>query len=53
MIGLLWLIRQYTDFLRDVEREAAMRVMTELEELGCSAVRLAAVKSSGIIKCGE
>ena len=53
VIGLLWLIRQYTDFLRDVEREAAMRVMTELEELGCSAVRLAAVKSSGIIKCGE
>ena len=53
VIGLLWLIRQYTDFLRDVEREAAMTVMSELEELGCSAVRLTAVKSSGIIKCGE
>ena len=46
VIGLLWLIRQYTDFLRDLERAG-------LEELDCSAVRLAAVKSSGIIKCGE
>ena len=51
VIGLLWLIRQYTDFLRDLEREAAM--MVRAGQLGCSAVRLAAVKSSGIIKCGE
>ena len=46
VIGLLWLIRQYTDFLRDLERAG-------VGELGCSAVRLAAVKSSGMIKCGE
>ena len=51
VIGLLWLIRQYTDFLRDLEREAAM--MVRAGQLGCSAVRLAAVKSSGILKCGE
>ena len=53
VIGLLWLIRQYTDFLRDLEREAAMMERAGMVELGCSAVRLAAVKSSGTIKCGE
>ena len=53
VIGLLWLTRQYTDFIRDVTRDGDMMARTAVGELGCSPVRLMAVKCSGIIKCGE
>ena len=55
VIGLLWLVRQYTDFMRDtlVASEDNMVLRTAVGELGCSPVRLAAIKCSGIIKCGE
>ena len=52
MIGLLWLIRQYTDFLRDVARQDTMRVRSAVLEVGCSPVRLRA-DCAGLIKCGK
>ena len=47
-MGLLWLMRQYTDLLRDVTRS-----LRATWDQGCDPLRLWVVRSSHTIHCGE
>ena len=49
MVGLLWLMRQYTDLLRDVTRSVARVTWDQ----GCDPLRLWVVRGSHTIHCGE
>ena len=49
MVGLLWLMRQYTDLLRDVTRSVARVTWAQ----GCDPLRLWVVMGSHTIHCGE
>ena len=55
MAGLLWLMRQYTDLLRDVARAGHEGGVAGgvAREAGCVPVRLWVVRSSHTTHCGE
>ena len=56
VIGLLWLIRQYTDFVRDVLRFSATSGgggVVGMRGAGCCPVTLWVVRSAHIINCGR
>ena len=52
MVGLLWLMRQYTDLLRDVTR-CTSGGGAQVRGHGCQALRLWVVRASHTIHCGE
>ena len=57
MQGLLWLMRQYTDLLRDVNRSKEVTEDHEAEQVmrsaGCGQLQLWVAKSSRTIMIGE
>lgn len=55
MVGLLWLMRQYTDLLRDVTRGARGPggAGGQVRGHGCQPLRLWVVRASHTIHCGE
>ena len=54
VIGLLWLIRQYTDFVRDLLRfYATSGGGAVMRGAGCCPVTLWVVRSTHIINCGR
>lgn len=55
MVGLLWLMRQYTDLLRDVTRGARGPggAGGQVRGHGCQSLRLWVVRASHTIHCGE
>lgn len=52
MVGLLWLMRQYTDLLRDVTR-GTRGAGGQVRGHGCQPLRLWVVRASHTIHCGE
>ena len=52
VVGLLWLMRQYTDLLRDVTR-SVRGAGARLRDHGCEPLRLWVVRGSHTIHCGE
>ena len=52
MVGLLWLMRQDTDLLRDVTR-SVRGAGARVRDHGCDPLRLWVVRGSHTIHCGE
>ena len=53
MVGLLWLMRQYTDLMRDVTRCARGAGGAQVRGHACQPLRLWVVRASHTIHCGE